>query len=162
MVKLEPFISTAYSEINLSFSAPPSKEELMRTEKETTGYQKSWAANQLEFLRRNGSLRTTYPYPVQIWKLGNQTVMALGGEVVVQYSIELKKLFGPDIFVIGYANDEMAYIPSETILKEGGYEGESSQMVYGMPGKWNSDIEVKIMEELKKLAVKTGVKQVAH
>jgi neutral ceramidase len=162
MVKLEPFISTAYSEINLSFSAPPSKEELMKIEKETTGYQKSWAANQLEFLRRNGSLRTTYPYPVQVWKLGNQTIMALGGEVVVQYSIDLKKLFGPDIFVIGYANDEMAYIPSETILKEGGYEGESSQMVYGMPAKWNSDIELKIMEELKNLAVKTGVKQVAH
>ena len=88
--------------------------------------------------------------------------MTLGGEPVIQYAIELKKLFGPEIFVMGYANDDMAYIPSETILKEGGYEGESSMMVYGMPSKWNSDIQVKILEEMKKLAVKAGVKQVTQ
>jgi neutral ceramidase len=106
-------------------------------------------------------LLTSYPYPVQVWKLGDQSVMIMGGEVVVQYGIELKKRFGPDIFVIAYANDDMAYIPSETILKEGGYEGESSQIVYGMPARWNSDIEVKILKEFEKLAVTTGVKQVA-
>ena len=63
---------------------------------------------------------------------------------------------------MGYANDDMAYIPSETILKEGGYEGESSQMVYGMPSKWNSDIQVKILGEMKKLAPKAGVMQVTQ
>jgi neutral ceramidase len=158
--KLEPEISTAYSEITLTFSTPPTKEELMKIEKEATDYQRRWATDQLATLRKNGSLLTTYPYPVQIWKLGDQSIMTLGGELVIQYAIELKKLFGPDIFVMGYANDDMAYIPSETILKEGGYEGESSQMVYGMPGKWNSDIQVKILKEFEKLAIKAGVKQV--
>ena len=158
--KLEPSISTAYSEVNLTFSTPPTKEALMKMVKETNGYQQRWATNQLATLRMNGSLLNSYPYPVQIWKLGEQTIMALGGELVVQYAIELKKLFGPEIFVMGYANDEMAYIPSETVLKEGGYEGESSQMVYGMPSKWNSDIQVKILNEFEKLAVKAGVKQV--
>ena len=158
---LEPFISTAYSEVNLTFTTPPTIEELTKMEKEKEGYQKKWAASQLEILRKNGSLITSYPYPVQIWKLGDQSVMTMGGEPVVQYSIELKKLFGPDVFVMGYANDVMAYIPSETILKDGGYEGELSQMVYGMPGKWDSDIQVKILKEFEKLAVKTGVKQVA-
>jgi hypothetical protein len=143
MKKLEPSISTAYSEIKLTFSTPPTKEALMKMEKETKGSQQR-------------------PYPVQIWKLGDQPLMTLGGELVVQYAIELKKLFGPDIFVMGYANDEMAYIPSETVLKEGGYEGESSQMVYGMPSKWNSDIQVKILSEFEKLAVKAGVKQVSY
>ena len=158
---LEPFISTAYSEVNLTFTTPPTIEELTKMEKEKEGYQKKWAASQLEILRKNGSLITSYPYPVQIWKLGDQSIMTMGGEPVVQYSIELKKLFGPDVFVMGYANDVMAYIPSETILKDGGYEGELSQMVYGMPGKWDSDIQVKILKEFEKLAVKTGVKQVA-
>jgi hypothetical protein len=158
---LEPFISTAYSEVNLTFTTQPTIEELTKMEKEKEGYQKKWAASQLETLRKNGSLITSYPYPVEIWKLGDQPFMIMGGEPVVQYAIELKKLFGPEIFVIGYANDEMAYIPSDTILKEGGYEGELSQMVYGMPGKWDSDIQVKILKEFEKLAVKTGVKQVA-
>lgn len=160
MKKLEPSISTAYSEVNLTFSTPPTKEELMKIEKEAKGYEQRWAASQLTTIRKAGSLLTSYPYPVQIWKLGDQPIMTLGGEVVVQYAIELKRLFGPEIFVMGYANDEMAYIPSETVLKEGGYEGESSKMVYGMPSKWNSDIQVKILEEFKKLAVKAGVKQV--
>jgi neutral ceramidase len=160
MKKLEPSISTAYSEVDLTFSAPPSEEELMKIEKESQGYQKRWATNQLITLRKTGSLLTSYPYPVQIWKLGDQPVMALGGEMVVQYSIELKKLFGPDLFVMGYSNDDMAYIPSESILNEGGYEGESSQIVYGMPCKWSSDIQVKILNEFEKLAVETGVKKV--
>ena len=105
---------------------------------------------------------TYYPYPIEVWKLGDQVIMALGGELVVEYSIGLKKLFGPDIFVLGYVNDDMAYIPSEEILEEGGYEGESSQMVYGLPSKWNPGIEAKIYEEMKKLGAKIGVKQTAQ
>ena len=31
----------------------------------------------------------------------------------------------------------MAYIPSARVLKEGGYEADSSQIYYGMPGKWS-------------------------
>ena len=30
-------------------------------------------------------------------------------------------------FVLGYSNDVMSYIPSEIIIKEGGYEGNTSQ-----------------------------------
>jgi hypothetical protein len=88
--------------------------------------------------------------------------MALGGELVVEYSILLKKVFGPDIFVLGYVNDDMAYIPTETILNEGGYEGESSQMVYGLPAKWAPGIEDCIIDEMKKIALKTGVKQISR
>jgi neutral ceramidase len=105
---------------------------------------------------------TSYPYPVQVWKLGDQAIMALGGELVVEYSIELKKIFGPSIFVLGYVNDDMAYIPSEAILQDGGYEGESSQMVYGLPAKWAPGIENRIIDEMKKLALKTGVKQISQ
>jgi hypothetical protein len=162
MKKLDPMLYTAYSEVNLPFAAPPPADTLIKIEKEKDGYQKSWASNQLRALKENGSLITSYPYPVQIWKLGDQAIMALGGELVVGYSISLKKLFGPDIFVLGYVNDDMAYIPTETILNEGGYEGESSQMVYGMPAKWAPGIEKKIIEEIKKLALKTGVKQISE
>jgi neutral ceramidase len=160
MKKLEPVISTAYSEVALTYAPPPTKEELLKMEKETKGNPQRWATEQLSILKKNGSLRTSYPYPVQIWKLGDQSLMTMGGEVVIQYTIELKKLFGPDIFVMSYANDEMAYIPSETVLSEGGYEGETSKLVYGMPSKWNSDIQVKILGEFRKIAVKVGVKEV--
>jgi neutral ceramidase len=162
MKMLDPVLSTAYSEVNLPFSEPPSKDSLIKIAAEKEGYEKSWATNQLKALKENGSLITSYPYPVQVWRLGNQAVMALGGELVVEYSIELKKLFGPDIFVLGYVNDDMAYIPSETILEEGGYEGQSSMMVYGLPSKWAPGLEATILGEIKKLAQKTGVEELTH
>jgi neutral ceramidase len=159
MKTLDPVLSTAYSEVNLAFGELPSKDFLVKMAAEKEGYEKSWATNQLKTLKANGSLITSYPYPLQVWRLGDQAIMALGGELVVEYSIELKKIFGPDIFVLGYVNDDMAYIPSETILNEGGYEGQSSMMVYGLPSKWAPGIETTILEEMKKLAQKTGIKQ---
>jgi neutral ceramidase len=162
MKKLEPVISTAYSEVRLRFDNLPTKEELIKMEKESKGSQQRWASSQLETLRKTGSLMTSYPYPVQIWKLGDQAIMTLGGELVVQYAIELKKMFGQDIFVMGYANDEMAYIPSETVLKEGGYEGDTSQKVYGMPAKWEPAIQVRILGEFRKIAPLAGVKLLAN
>jgi hypothetical protein len=83
--------------------------------------------------------------------------MALGGELLVEYAIELKKTFGQDIFVFGYSNDVMAYIPSETVLKEGGYEGTRSPV---FTTAWNMNIQKSILEEMTRLAVKAGVKPV--
>ncbi len=159
MKKLEPSISTAYSEIGLTFANLPTKEDLTKAIETYKGWEKNWASNQLALLQ-NGKQMTSYPYPVEVWKLGNLPIMVLGGELVIQYDVELKKLFGNDIFVMGYSNDDMAYIPSETILKEGGYEGESSQRVYGLPAKWNSDIQVKILTEMQKIADQAGVQKV--
>ncbi len=157
MTKLDPVLQTAYSEVKLEFEKIPDKEELILQKERLSGYQKQWAETQLHTLKKNGSLMNSYPYPLQIWKLGSQPIMVLGGEVVVEYAIELKKMFGPDIFVMGYANDDMAYIPTETILREGGYEGATSHMVYGLPSPWKTGIQKKILEELGKLALKTGI-----
>ncbi len=154
MKKLEPELITAYSETDLPFSVLPAKEDLIKVEMNTKGYQKRWASNQIKILEEGKAFMDSYPYPVQFWKLGEQLLMVLGGELVIQYAIELKKIFGQEIFVMGYANDVMAYIPSEIILQEGGYEGESSHMVYGLPAKWKEGIETNILEEFKKLGKK--------
>lgn len=78
-------------------------------------------------------------------------------ELVIEYAIECKKRFGPDLFVMGYSNDVMGYIPSATILKEGGYEGASSQMVYGLPSVWDASVPELIYEEIDKLAQQIGI-----
>ena len=69
-----------------------------------------------------------------------------------EYAIECKKRYGTDIFVAAYSNDVMGYIPSATILKEGGYEGQSSQMVYGLPSVWDASVPSLIYAEIDKLA----------
>ena len=152
MRELPPRLSTAYSEVELSLSSLPSEEELAELAEDASGYQKRWASRLLEKLKRGESLKSSYPYPVQVWRLGDQPVVSLGGELVIDYTIRLKRIFGQDLFVMGYSNDVMAYIPSVRILREGGYEGASSQMVYGLPATWQAGIETKIIQEVMDLA----------
>jgi len=58
---------------------------------------------------------------------------------------------------MGYSNDVMAYIPSARILEEGGYEGDSSQRVYGLPSKWKPGVEETVLNGIVKLANSIGV-----
>jgi hypothetical protein len=160
MRELSPQLFTSYKEIKLTLSAPPTKEELLKMEKRFSGYQKRWATRQLDQLNKGKALMTSYPYPIQIWRLGDQTMMMLGGEAVIEYAIQLKQIFGQDIFVLGYSNDVMAYIPTSAIINEGGYEGASSVMTTYLPSIWASDIEITILSQMVQLAKESGVSKI--
>jgi hypothetical protein len=157
MQKLSPELSTAYTEIDLSLNGPPGKEVLTKMAEEAPSYQKRWAERMLGKMNRGESFQTSYPYPLQVWQLGEQVIFSLGGELVVEYAIQLKRIFGQNIFVLGYSNDVMSYIPSARILQEGGYEGADAQMVFGLPGTWASDIESKIIHGMVQLAEEAGL-----
>ena len=88
-----------------------------------------------------------YPYPVQGVAFGQDLVLvALGGEVVVDYALRIKKEYGDrGIIVAGYSNDVMSYIPSLRVLKEGGYEPVDSMTYYGQPGPYNEEVEDRVM-----------------
>jgi hypothetical protein len=106
-------------------------------------------------LAERGKLDDAYPsYPVQAVRLGGQvTWVALGGEAVVDYTLRLKReLAGPRaVWVTAYANDVIAYIPSERVLAEGGYEGGASMVYYGLPSKWAPGVEEKIVRTVRAL-----------
>lgn len=158
MRALTPQLTTAYAEIDLPLNSPPGKEELAKMATQLPeAYQKRSAARLLKKIEAGETLMQSYPYPVEVWKLGDQPIIALGGEVVVEYANELKKIFGQEIFVLGYSNDVMAYIPNVAILREGGYEGASSQMVYGLPNTWKENIESLIIQQVLTLAKQVGV-----
>ena len=88
-----------------------------------------------------------YPYPVQAISFGGKfTLVTLGGEVVVDYALAIKKAYpAAGVVVAGYSNDVMAYIPSQRILKEGGYEAFDSMYYYGLPASWAPNTEEKIL-----------------
>ena len=158
MKELEPKLSTAYSEVNIELEDAPSRTELNDIASKENGYIKNWALNMIKKADNGEKFIKSYPYPVQFWKMGNQQLVTLGGEPMVDYAINLKKVFGSDLFVMGYSNDVMAYIPTLAILREGGYEGHTSQMAAGMPAKWKESIETTIMGEIIKLAKELGIK----
>jgi hypothetical protein len=117
------------------------------------------AKNMLRTYDENRPIRS-YPYPVQAITLGKDvTLVALGGEVVIDYCLRVKKEYGAKgIMVAGYSNDVMSYIPSARILKEGGYEAEDSMIYYGLPGRYADDVEDRIFDSLHKLMPRVGRK----
>lgn len=159
MRELSPKLAVSYSEIELPLNPPPSIDELHEYAERPEAYVRKWAEKMIAKTEKEESFIDSYPYPLQVWHLGDQMLVNMGGEVVVEYTIKLKEIFGQDIFVFAYSNDEVAYIPSVTILKEGGYEGLISQMVYGLPATWKADIESMIIEEIVRLAGQAGVLQ---
>jgi hypothetical protein len=110
----------------------------------------------IQEFEKDGALATTYPYPIQIFQFGDALqITALGGEVVVDYALRIKHEFGQDNqFIIGYANDVMAYIPSLRVLREGGYESDTSMIYYGLYGPWATTVEDIIMEAVRRLSAK--------
>jgi hypothetical protein len=141
-------LTAAYREVDLPFADLPSRDRLLRDAQSQDRYAAARAKLLLEELRAKGSLSGSYPYPVQAWRLGDDlTWVALGGEVVVDFAIRLKKELRPGkTWVAGYANDVMAYIPSLRVLKEGGYEGGGAMVYYGLPAVWAPQVEERIVE----------------
>ncbi|QMU29697.1 neutral/alkaline non-lysosomal ceramidase N-terminal domain-containing protein [Adhaeribacter radiodurans] len=158
MTELSPALKTTYTEINLPLDNPPSEAKLLEVAADTSAaHNQRWARRMLTEKKQGKQFRTSYPYPLQAWQLGDQLLLGLGGELVVDYAIRLKKMFGLKTFVLGYSNDVMAYIPSARILKEGGYEGATSQMVYGLPAPWGPGIEEIIINGIKEVTKQMGV-----
>lgn len=146
-------LKTNFREVDLEFAQIPSREEVVRAAQGTDRFQRARAQLFLKDLDAGKSIETKYPVPVQVWKLGTGvTWVALGGEVVVDYSLRLKQELGIGrTWVTGYANDVMAYVPSERVLAEGGYEGDSSMIVYMRPSKWKTGLEEQLVKTVHDL-----------
>jgi neutral ceramidase len=137
-----PALHCTEVEVELPLAELPTLEQLKQTRESTNEYEASRAALLLQQLESGQALRQSYPYPIALWRIGKElNLVALGGEVVVDYALRLKhELQGPT-FVAAYANDVMAYIPSRRVLAEGGYEGGGSMVYYGLPAFWAPEVE---------------------
>lgn len=153
MEELKPKLETRYEEIDLAFGELPTREQIEEDTKSSNRFIASRAERLLKTWDNDGGLSPTYPYPVQVWKLGDAiNFVILGGEVVVDFSIRLKTELGGNVWVAGYSNDVMAYIPSLRVLQEGGYEGATAMIYYGLPTAWSEQVEEHIVTTVKKLS----------
>lgn len=152
METIPPRLHTRYTEIDLKLGPLPTGEQLRQTVKSGNRYEQARATMLLEQIAREGALASTYPYPIAVWKLAGQVDwVILGGEVVVDYAIRLKDELPGRVWVSGYSNDVMAYIPSRRVLAEGGYEGARSMVYYGLPTVWDPTIENDIVDQVHAL-----------
>ncbi len=139
-------ITSSLKPITLDFADHPSQAEWEEKAKknDAAGYH---ARVQLERLARGESLQKTLNYPISTWSFGDSLAMVfLPGEVVVDYSRRLKReLDGGRLWITAYANDSPCYIPSERVLKEGGYEALTAMYYYDRPGAFKTGLEDQII-----------------
>jgi hypothetical protein len=97
-------------------------------------------------------------YPVQAVRFGRSlTLVALGGEVVVDYGLRIKREYpGEPVIAAGYSNDVMCYIPSKRVLKEGGYEAVDSMFYYAQQGPFADDVEERIFAGIRQAMKSVG------
>lgn len=149
---VSPVLVADYQEIELPLSQLPDRQAIEKDAQSENRFVRARAEFLLEQLKNDGKLKKTYPYPVQTWQMGEEVQWVfLGGEVVVDYSIRLKsENRGRKTWVAGYANDVMAYIASRRVLREGGYEGATAMIYYGLPAPWAPESEDLIVNEVNR------------
>lgn len=151
MEPVAPKLKTAMKTIDLPYGEQPGVEQLKKTA-EGSNYAARWARRLLAEIEAGKSFAKSYPaYPVEVWQLGQFRLVALGGEVVVDYALKLRSRLGENTWVAAYSNDVMAYIPSSRVRTEGGYEAGAFN-VYGLPAvSWAPDIEDRIVNTVEAL-----------
>ena len=147
----------AYDEIELPLPAPPSREQLDRDAQGSDVYVKMRAEACLKRLAAGQSLPESVTLPLAVVRLGNDlTFVLMGGEVVVDYARQIKRRWAGDHpWPIGYAYEVPCYIPTARIIKEGGYEPDSSLIYYGFYGPLRTSIEAQILDRLEALMRRT-------
>ncbi len=151
-------LRTYFTTVNLEFAPPvPNQfeEEILGEDR----FRRNRAAFMLEALDKGYDI-SSLSYPVQAVRFNKDfTILALGGEVVVDYSLKTKKRYPHEnLFVAGYSTEVQCYIPSERVLGEGGYEPDNSMIYYGLPGPFATNVEDKITGAIDLVMKKTGAK----
>jgi len=146
-------VQAALETVSLDFAKPPSRQQLQREAGSDNKYERQHAQVLLRELDQTGQLRTTYPYLVQVLQFGGDlTLVALAGEVVVDYALRLKnELPGPAVWVAGFSNDVFGYVPSLRVLREGGYEGGDAMRYTELPGPFAPSVEERIVDMVHRL-----------
>lgn len=89
------------------------------------------------------------PYLVQAIALGALNLLALSGEVMVDYALRAKRELGDELLIVaGYCNDVPAYIPSERVRNEGGYEAGDAMIYFGLPTRFAAGVEEEIFSAI--------------
>ncbi|MGI8782899.1 MAG: neutral/alkaline non-lysosomal ceramidase N-terminal domain-containing protein [Acidobacteriota bacterium] len=142
-----------YARFNIPLAKAPSREQFQARLSDKDRFVRLHAERMIASLDRDGKLPTHYPYTAQVVRFGGDlTLVALAGEVVVDYALRLQRELGAErLWVVAYANDVPAYIPTARMLEEGGYEPDRSMIYYGLPGPFSPEVEEIIIRRVRRM-----------
>lgn len=139
-------LRVVYEEQPVEFEDPPDTETLERRLDSDDPFERRKARLLLDERDRTGAIQTVYPYRVQGVGFGSDlTLLALAGEVLVEYGLQLKRESSGELWVTGYANDDFTYVPTTQTIYEGGYEGGDVIRYTAYPGPLKTDVEERVL-----------------
>jgi hypothetical protein len=156
LTPVKPPIRAAYRNIELEF-ALHTRQTFEQELGSSSPFRVRRARAMLKTYDERAPIRQTL-YPIQAIRFDNAlTILALGGEVVVDYSLRIKREYPGNLMVAGYSNDVTSYIPSRRVLKEGGYEAVDSMVSYVQPGPYADDVEERVLAGVRSVMGAVGL-----
>lgn len=153
---LAPKIRTAHESIDLAYDKVVTRQELQEHANGTNAIRVRWAKRFLKQLDAGQPLDKSAPYAIQVWRLGNQDWISLGGETLVDYADRFRAEYGEETWVTSYSADLIAYIPSRRNIIEGLYEGTNLYEYMKPADRWALDTEERIAAAVGKLMKQVG------
>jgi hypothetical protein len=149
-------LRTAFERVELPLQAPRTRDEIRKRLDDRNPAWRARAGHLLSLLDNGTAISDRFSYPIQVWRFGDALkFIALGGEVVADYSLRLKAEHGwEDTWVAAYTNDVFGYVPSLRVLNEGGYEGGDANT--SLPGPFGAPVEEIIVEKVGELMDRTA------
>ena len=146
----------AFATATLAYAPAPGADAWRRKLEDPNAHVRRHARLMLDEIARDGGLRTVEPAALHVLRIGQLPIVAIGGEVVVDYALAIKRKYGDATWVAGYTDAVYGYLPSVRVLREGGYEGGDAMLYFGRPGPFADTVESTVMEGVDALMVRTG------
>jgi neutral ceramidase len=146
----------AFSTVTLAYAPAPGADEWRRKLEDEDVFVRRHAKLMLEVIAREGRTRAAEEAPLHVVRIGTLTLVAISGEVVVDYALAIKRKYGEATWVAGCTDAVFGYLPSLRVLREGGYEGGEAMLYYGRPGPFADTVETSVMTGIDTLMAVTS------
>jgi hypothetical protein len=155
-VEIRGPLRTAFTTVSLPYAPAPDADAWRRKLKDENVYIRRHAQMMLDVIARDGHVVTAERAPLHVLRIGTLSLVAISGEVVVDYSLAIKGKYGEGTWVAGYTDAVFGYLPSARILREGGYEGGDAMLYFGRPGPFADTVESTVLAGIDGLMTATG------
>jgi hypothetical protein len=149
-------LRSAFTTVSLAYAPAPDADAWRRKLADPNVYVQRHARMMLEAIARDGRTVAAEPAPLHVLRLGPLSLVALSGEVVVDYALAIRKKHGSGTWVAGYTDSVFGYVPSVRVLREGGYEGGDAMLYFGRPGPFADTVETTVLDGVDALMAATA------
>ena len=153
-------LKCAYDEIPLDFQPIPERPVLEETARSNNAAQSRKAKLLLAKLDKGEPVEQSLTTPFHAMRIGNELLLiGLPGEPVAEYSENFKAAFltYDFVWVAGYCNYMLGYLPTWKVWKEGGYEAGGAMLHTPYPGPFSENIEKLVTDGVHRLVQRVSV-----